>query len=272
MSIPYFPEVRPDLLKILEDAKIWIREAGQLALKDFENVSLLPAKTDDTLLTTTDLAIENFLASKIQQKYPDHNLLTEENGHKQTGSPYTWVIDPLDGTTIFTCGLPGWGISIALLQDGQPKIGLYYMPLLDDLTYVTPHITIWKNQRLHWTVQADWGIKGFLATNARAHHNFQINVERTRTLGSVATSLVYTARGSATGAFIPRAYLWDLAAGALILQQAGGELRYLQSATLVELSALLHGRHAPEPIIAGHPAVLDRLHEAIQIKPTSEKA
>ena len=253
----------PDMSKILEDTKNWTQEAGQLALKDFENVSPLPNKTDDTLLTPTDLAIENLLISKIQQKYPSHNLVTEESEQRQTGSPFTWVIDPLDGTTAFLQGVPGWGISIALLQDGQPKLGVYYMPLIDDLTWATVENASWRNRPLYRSARTNWGHKSFLAVNTRAHYDFEINLPRIRCLGGVMSSLVYTARGSATAAFIPKAYIGDLAAGMLILKQAGGELRYL-SGKPVDLTLLLDRQYTLEPIVAGHPLILDKLGQAIK--------
>jgi fructose-1,6-bisphosphatase/inositol monophosphatase family enzyme len=139
------------------------------------------------------------------------------------------------------------------------------MPQIDDLTYATPEKVICNHERLHETVPANWDNNGFLAINSGAHHDFEIGVPLTRTLGSVSASLVYTARGSATAAFIPRAYLWDLAAGALIVTQAGGELRYL-SGRLVDLGALRDGQLAPEPIIAGQPQLLNNLVGEIKVR------
>ncbi|MCB0211751.1 MAG: inositol monophosphatase, partial [Anaerolineae bacterium] len=82
---------------------------------------------------------------------------------------------------------------------------------------------------------------------------------------SIGASLIYTARGAATAAFIPKAYAWDLAAGALILQQAGGELRYL-SGRGVDLEELLDGRLTPEPILAGERGVVEGLVGKISLR------
>jgi fructose-1,6-bisphosphatase/inositol monophosphatase family enzyme len=138
------------------------------------------------------------------------------------------------------------------------------MPLLDDMTYTTDRGQVYCNGRyLEGLVRPDWGQRGFLAVSASAHSDFQIGLKRTRTLGSVGASLVYTARGAATAAFLPKARLWDLVAGAAILIRAGGKLRYL-SGRPVDYLDLFDGQLAPEPIIAGHPNVLAELQGAIR--------
>jgi myo-inositol-1(or 4)-monophosphatase len=270
MSANSSPYPRPDsLANLVLQAESWARQAGQMAMRNFKRVNTVVSKADDTLLTATDLEIEAFLTGKIRAAFPDHNLLAEEGTQTHQPSPYTWIADPLDGTTAFVRGLPGWGISLGLLDQNQPIFGLYYMPLLDDLTYATPQAVYWNGQRLRQTVSSNWNGNGFLAVNAGAHHDFEIGVPLTRTLGSVSASLVYTARGSATAAFIPRAYLWDLAAGALILTQAGGELRYL-SGRSVDLGALRAGQTASEPILAGRLAIIKALSKSIQRKSTEK--
>lgn len=242
----------------------WVRQAGQIALNHFEHTTH-QLKPDQSFLTQVDLEIERFLAERFHRVYPQYALIGEEGtriGNADADSSI-WAIDPLDGTTAFVQGLPGWGISVGLLCEGQPCLGLFYMPLLDDMTSTNSHADICHNGRnLSRTVRSDWGQKGFLATNASAHSDFYIGVRRTRTLGSVGASLAYTARGVATAAFIPKAYLWDLVAGAAILNRAGGELRYL-SGKHVDYAQLLDGQPAAEPIIAGHPDLLAELADSI---------
>lgn len=247
----------------------WARQAGQVALRHFKNIKP-QYKSDSTFLTEVDLEVENFLAKRIQAVFPEHNLLGEEGGQDQERqvSPNVWVIDPIDGTTTFVQGLPGWGISIGLLHHGQPCFGLYYMPLLDDLTYTASQSGVYCNEhKLVGALRSNWGQKGFLAINAMAHYEFQINLKRTRALGSISTNLVYTARGTATATFTPKAHLWDLVAGAAILIRIGGELRYL-SGRAVDYLELLDGRLTQEPIIAGHPRVLAGLPALILPHPS----
>lgn len=250
--------------QVVAQAITWTRQAGQIAMRHFSNVSV-EYKPDNTLLTQADTEIEQFLVEQVQTAYPGHGLLAEEGTRVQgvTFAPYTWVIDPLDGTTVFAQGLPGWGIAVALLYRARPVLGLFYMPLLDDLTYAVNGQVYHNGGRLGQTLRSEWGRKGFLAVSAGTHHDFDIDAPRTRAIGSVGASLVYTARGSASAAFIPKAYLWDLAAGATILNQVGGRLCYL-SGRPVDYGPLFDGRLAPEPIIAGHPALLAELQSAIR--------
>jgi myo-inositol-1(or 4)-monophosphatase len=245
----------------------WVRQAGSIALRHFNNV-IPQTKPDQTLVTVADLEIEQFLHEQIQMAFPTHQIRGEESGWDSNQEPtsHIWAIDPIDGTTAFVQGLPGWGISMGLLQAGQPCFGVFYMPLLDDLTYTTAKGEVYCNERLlSQSVRPNWGLKGFLAISASAHHEFHIKVKRTRAMGSIGASLVYTARGAAAAAFVPKAHLWDLVATAAILIGVGGELRYL-SGQAVDYLELLDGRLAPEPMLAAHPSLQAKLRQAITYK------
>ena len=247
----------------------WIQGAGRVALQYFNKVGSA-YKPDRTLVTQADLEIEHQLAEQIGKAFPRHSFIGEESWRTAPTqlSDIVWVIDPIDGTTAFAQGLPGWGIAIGVLQAGKPLLGFYYMPLLGDLTYSSPAGVFCNNRRLRQSLRDSWQRKGFLALSAGAHHDFSINVRHCRALGSNGTNLVYTARGTATAAFLPKAYLWDLVAGAAIVERLGGELRYLDG-SLVNYKALLDGRLAPQPIIAGHASILPTLSEAIQLRKDS---
>ena len=242
----------------------WMRQAGEMAMQYFRDIEP-QYKADRTFITQADIEIERFLCQRIRSACPTHLLIGEEESPRKAPQDFSdiWAIDPIDGTTAFVQGLPGWGISIGLLHQGQPYFGAFYMPLLNDMTYTSEQELIYCNNRyLCHSVRPDWGAKGFLAVNASAHYDFRINVQRTRALGGIGASLVYTARGAAVGAFIPKAYLWDLVAGAAIVTQAGGELRYLSGRPL-DYEELLDGRLAPEPIIAAHANLQTELRDLI---------
>lgn len=249
----------------IEQICAWAAEAGQIALHYFRNV-IPRQKADKTVLTQADLDIDRFLTAQFRAAYPGYGLITEEGVRvdKQQTSENIWVIDPLDGTNAFVLGLPGWGISIGLLHQGQPCFGLFYMPLIDDMTYTAAPDLVRDNsgRDLIYAVRRDWGVNGFLATNAGAHYDYRINIRPLRTLGSVGANLLYTARGVAAAAFLSKARLWDLVAGAAILHAAGGGLRYV-SGQRVDYGQLFNGALAQEPILAGHPDILDDLPKSI---------
>lgn len=249
----------------------WAKQAGQIALNYFQHVTP-QRKPDNTFLTEADLEIEQFLVERLRSAFPEHGLIGEEGAHEEAGAAdYVWAIDPIDGTTVFVQGLPGWGISMGLLQAGQPRFGLFYVPLLDDLTYTKAQNEVyWNDQQLVDSLRRDWQNKGFLALTSTSHADFKIDVRYTRTLGSIGVGLVYAARGAATAVFSSDASLWDIAAGAAILAPLGGELRYLSGKT-IDYATLLDGRRTPEPLIAGHPTVLNELQRLIRPKSWDER-
>src|SRR6185369_10609451 len=85
------------------------------------------------LVTEFDKRSEEVIISSIQQNFPEHSILAEESGHNNTISEYQWVIDPLDGTTNFAHGIPVFSVSIALLKNNSPVVGVAYDPLRDEM-------------------------------------------------------------------------------------------------------------------------------------------
>jgi fructose-1,6-bisphosphatase/inositol monophosphatase family enzyme len=124
---------------------------------------------------------------------------------------------------------------------------------------------ICNDRPLSNSLVATWDDQSFLAVASSAHWRYQIDVKRTRALGAIAANMAYTARGSALGAFLDRASIWDMAAGAAILLRLGAEFRTL-SGSAVTWSELLDGRQIREPIVVAHPALLPRLRRSIRRK------
>ena len=244
----------------------WAQQAGKIAMRYFRNVTV-QVKADSSLLTQADLEIEAFLTEKLRANFPDYGLVGEEGARgSNDAAENIWAVDPIDGTTVFVQGLPGWGIAIGLLHKGQPAFGLFYMPLLKDLIYTAgPGEVISLGRPLQSALRQNWKVKGFLASASFVHQNFEIDMPRIRALGSVNANLIYTTRGAAAAAFAPRPHLWDLVAGGAILLNRGGALRYLSGKPIDYLS-LLDGQKTPEPVIAGHPAILNELPKLIHPK------
>lgn len=250
---------------VIDEAQVkeWAREAGQIAMRHFTHVDA-SRKADNTLVTRADQEIEELLTGRIRATYPDHALVAEEGTvggatGGRAGAECLWAIDPIDGTRAFVQGLPGWGISIGLLWRGQPHWGLFYMPLLDDWTYTEGQDGVfWNGRELRGLVRQEWDDQSFLAISSHTHRRYRIEIELTRALGSIGAGMVYTARGSALGALLDRAFIWDLAAGAAILLRAGAGIRHL-SGRVVSWAELADGRRAAEPIVVAHPALMDRI-------------
>src|SRR5689334_3541376 len=120
----------------LDELCSWVRDAGVLARQFFNQVTGR-RKPDRSWVTEADLAIERSMVAQIAARYPQHGIIGEEQTRHQVDSEFLWALDPLDGTASFIAGLPTWGISLGLLRQGLPYLGLVYLPLLGDYYWAT---------------------------------------------------------------------------------------------------------------------------------------
>ena len=108
------------------------KEAAEIILRDGNDVT--PSeKSDGTIVTETDLLVERRLRARIEEKYPGHGITGEELEDYPSDSPYTWILDPIDGTTSYVRGVPLFGTLVGLLKDGKPLYGSLRLPLLDQM-------------------------------------------------------------------------------------------------------------------------------------------
>ena len=104
--------------------------AAEISLRYFGNHGAVDTKSDDSIVTIADREIEAFIRSQIEVAYPDHGIIGEEQGEKETDSAYQWIIDPIDGTKAFAAGYPTFCTLIGLLMDGEPVLGAVDQPVL----------------------------------------------------------------------------------------------------------------------------------------------
>ena len=107
------------------------KEAGEIALSYFRRTSIT-WKADKTIVTEADRAVESFLTSELRQRYPDDGILGEEGASHQRQARRQWVLDPIDGTSVFAHGLPIWGICIGLMVEDRPVAGVVSVPAVGD--------------------------------------------------------------------------------------------------------------------------------------------
>jgi myo-inositol-1(or 4)-monophosphatase len=211
-------------------------EAGRICLEGQKNLSLhdLEFKSKKDIVTETDKEVEAFLVKAILARYPDHGVLGEEYGAVQTKSGLRWIIDPIDGTTSFVHRLPFYSISIALEKEGEPVLGVVYAPALNQLFYAEKGkgafvgdtaIHVSETRELDKAVMAT----GFACLRAGQQNNnlpiFNEIVPKLRDIrrfGSAALDLCYTALGSLDGFWEMNLNIYDIAAGTVILKEAGG--------------------------------------------------
>jgi fructose-1,6-bisphosphatase/inositol monophosphatase family enzyme len=237
----------------------WAREGGAYARSAFNQVARR-RKADRSWVTDADIAIETLLRERISTTYPDHGIIGEEQGAGAVEQEFVWAVDPIDGTNAFVSGLPLWCVSIGLLRFGEPYLGVIYLPLLDDCYWVDASGPAYRNDEpLTITNEATIDTSDWIAVSSYAHRQFDIRFPgKTRSLGSVAADFCYVARGSAAGALIGRANLWDIVAGVAILRAAGGTLQTLSGGQIVYRD-LFDGSKLPEPILIAPPSMIETL-------------
>jgi len=224
---------------VLEIAIEAAKETGKFLKKNLGKVREIQPKAgqERNLVTEIDRRSEEIVIEKIRRHYPNHNILAEESGSRTVGtSEYKWIIDPLDGTTNFTHGLPVFCVSIGLELRGELLLGVIYDPNLDELFVGEKGKGSSMNGKRIRVSQSSPLMKTLLVTgfpydivenpaNAIGHFvNFLMNAQAVRRMGSAAIDLAYVAAGRYDGFWEVALNPWDMAAGALIVQEAGGKL------------------------------------------------
>lgn len=222
---------------LLLDAIDIARNAGRAIRPYFRSDRLdIHSKLNEAdIVTAADKASEAIVVKSIKHLYPSHSILSEEMGAENHDGEYRWIIDPLDGTTNFSAGIPIFAVSIGIEHDGVPVVGVVYDPVLDELfTAVKGQgaflngspIHVKNNDRLDRAVVST----GFpVDKNVNPDNNLD-NVSRVlplvrgmRRLGSAAMDICYVAAGFTDAYWEMNLHDWDVAAALLILDEAGGE-------------------------------------------------
>lgn len=212
-----------------------IQEAGEAIIKDYDNLdrSRVRFKTPRDLVTAGDIKSEKMIIAALKNNFPDHQILSEESGRINKKSDYLWIIDPLDGTTNFFMHNPLWSVSIALAYKGEIVLGAVYAPMQKELFHaVLGQGAYLNNKKIAVDNSPLKTLNAFC--NGREIKNIERMVEYfsyqkkrsldCRQLGSAAIEMAYVAAGRLSSLVIPGAWAWDVAAGALLVREAGGKV------------------------------------------------
>ncbi len=211
------------------------RDAGNLLLRLAREGFRVEYKAAVNLVTDADRAAEDYIVSAIRQSFPSHRLLAEERGAVTSDeSPYQWIIDPLDGTTNFAHGFPFYAVSIALEYAGRCVLGAVLDPIRNELfTAETGAGASLNGERINVsrvaTIDRSLLVTGF-AYDIRDNPNnnldhfarLSLHAQGVRRTGSAALDLCYVAIGRFDGFWEVKLKPWDMAAGMVILEEAGG--------------------------------------------------
>lgn len=213
-----------------------IRQAGKILMRYFQADTKLTLMRGSVKEVTTkyDKMTDQFIVRMLEKRFSKYNFLTEESGLIDRGSDYTWVIDSLDGTVNFAYGNPLFSICIALMKGVQPIIGLIYAPALNELYYAEKgkgaflngkkiRVTKISDLNKSYVYVCEGGDKNRKRT-VKVMAKIYPHVVDLRKLGSAGLECAWLAAGRAEGYVTTAIEPWDVAAGVLIVKEAGGKV------------------------------------------------
>ncbi|MEO5971621.1 MAG: inositol monophosphatase family protein [Bdellovibrionia bacterium] len=231
-----FIEKSPGLYVIRDQAIRAAHAAGEVLLKHYGKRLRISEKKGAGLVTQADLEAQDRCVSILKKGFPDFGFLTEEAPPEVGRSPGRWIIDPLDGTNNFIHGFPMFCVSIAAEWEGKLVAGVIYHPLFKD-TYVAvagkgatvngKRIQVSKTRRIQdslLTTGFTYKKDRFLTSEMKTFEYLSSLARAVRRPGSAAMDLAYTARGVFDAFWERRLSAWDIAAGALLVEEAGGKV------------------------------------------------
>jgi myo-inositol-1(or 4)-monophosphatase len=232
MTPPTFSTKVP--ITLLDDAIRISRLAGTLLKERLSTDFDISYKGDVDIVTDVDRAAQDLIEGEIRIRYPDHGILAEEDLVFEGTSGYQWIVDPLDGTTNYAHRFPVFSVSIAIAYEGETVCGVVYNPISDEMFKAVRGegaslnafpIRVSKISSLNRSLLGTgfpYDIRGTGDTNLDHFRNFALHTQGIRRCGSAALDLCFVACGRLDGFWELNLKPWDIAAGALVVREAGG--------------------------------------------------
>ncbi len=248
-------------MEFIDVAVTAARAAGKILMDGLGNLhaSQIQAKSAFDFVTNIDHASEQLILGQLRAAYPTHSFKTEESGTFRNSSPYCWIIDPLDGTNNYIHSFPFFSVSIALEFKGELILGVIYDPLRDELFSAEKGQGAFLNdRRIEVTREHDlsrcmlatgfpFKDKELLCLYLQTFESIFGKVSGIRRAGSAALDLAYVACGRVDGFWEIKLHLWDIAAGVIILREAGGRMTdvsggddYLSTGNIIATNGFIH--------------------------------
>ena len=233
-------------------------EAGSLLQYYFERRVTFEMKGEFDLVTEADKASEKLVVERLKQHFPEHGIVAEEGGGHESRSDYRWYVDPLDGTTNFAHSYPVWNVTLALEKAGELVVGVIFNPNRDELftcergggSFLNGRrIHVSKGKRLADSLLCTGFPNHNRSVNPNIHyfHELAMSAHGVRRSGSAAVDLADVACGRLDGFWEIGLSPWDMAAGILLVEEAGGvctdmagAMHHLKSPHMVTDNGLIH--------------------------------
>lgn len=217
-------------------------QAGEIMLKYFRSSSLnIQEKSNSSdVVTEADKSVEAYVRKAVKDLYPDHGVISEESSFLPSLNGWYWIVDPLDGTTNFSQGIPIFNISIGIEKNGETVVGVVYAPYLKEMFFSIKgkgsffngrQIQVSHKQNLATAVVATglpYDKKDNPDNNLKEVSCVAPEVRGLRRLGSAALDMAYVAAGIFDAYWELDLKQWDVSAGMLLVEEAGGEIYHLR--------------------------------------------
>jgi len=222
---------------MLKTAILAAEKAAHIQKENYRNLKGVMYKgAKNNVVTKVDFECERAIISTIERAYPSHGFLSEEKGTKNHKNEYCWVIDPLDGTVNYAHGFPIFCVSIALQKNGVTEIGVIYSPILDELFTAEKgkgarlngrEMKVSQTSKLETALISTgfpYSVQKKPGDNFKHFEGFCKKAQAVRRDGAAALDLCYVGCGIYDGFFEQELFPWDVAAGGLFVEEAGGKV------------------------------------------------
>ena len=226
-------------------------KASKVLIRDFGEVEKLQVsnKGPSDFVTNADLKTEKIIIEELKKAKPNYSILSEEKGFEKNKDNKTWIIDPIDGTVNFLHGVPHFAISIALKDESEIIAGIIYDPIKDEMFYAEKNNgAYFNNQRIRVSKKNNFSDCLFV-TGGKIELDYDFSFRKS---GSAALDLAYVAAGRYDGYFQRNLNIWDIAAGIIILNEAGGLINEIDISKPKDIK-----------IIASNPNINSKLNEKL---------
>ena len=264
-------------MDLLKEIATLVEGAGAIALRHYGRARF-DVKDDQSVVTAADREVEAFLKEGLGRLLPDAAYIGEETERDAAAlraaveSEWTWIVDPIDGTAGFTDQIDTFCVSVGLFRDGAPHTGVVHFPATRHWFVAEKGAGATYDGRAARVLSAPPVLdRAVLYVDAKSHLKYRIQYPgKTRSLGSTAYHVLLVARGVAVGA-LSTAHIWDYAAAAAVLTEAGGIMRHLDG-TAIGWRTWMDGRNLFPPVLAGSPALWDEVAPTITRLPDAPVA
>lgn len=248
--------------------------AGKRLLAWFGKASA-GTKRDGSVVTDADLEVDRLIHQAVAEAWPEHGVLSEEISQLYAGASYSWVVDPLDGTTNFASGLAHWGSSIALLHEHEPLLAVIDFPLLRQRFSAVRGQGAWLDAQ-PLIVQPPETLHGnqLFTTDSRAYRFLEVRLPvKARILGAAAYDMAAVAAGVAVACMETTPKVWDLAAAWLVARESGAVAGTLFDGPPVFplIPGQDHGRRVYPLLVAASQELWQRFRANVYLRPGTER-